>query len=128
LGQEQKLGPYTFTFRNLYKGESADYSYQEAALAVSGGGWSEPLSLERRKYRKYAHSIARAGTLFTLGSQPFASLLGVDEKAGAIKIHLSVNPQITWIWIGGALLCLGPLINLARSGRKSRASRATGHA
>ncbi|MDR1242909.1 MAG: cytochrome c biogenesis protein CcsA [Deltaproteobacteria bacterium] len=119
LGQSQKLGSHTVTFNGLYKGENADYFYYQALLEVNDGGTSGLLDVERRKYYKYPQAVSRAATLFTLGDQPYASLLGVDEKRGEIKIHLSVNPKITWIWIGGILLCLCPLVNLLRSGKNA---------
>jgi cytochrome c-type biogenesis protein CcmF len=119
-GQSQKLGAYAVTFNSLYKGENADYFYYKALLALSDGGSPGLLEVERRQYYKYPQAVPGADALFTLGDQPYASLLGVDEKRGEIKIHLSVNPKITWIWIGGGFLCLCPLVSLLRSGPKYR--------
>jgi cytochrome c-type biogenesis protein CcmF len=120
IGQTRSLGPYSITLKDIYKGENAAYSFYQAELDISRNGeQTGTLFTERRKYFKYAKAFSKADSLFTLGSEAYASLLGINEKNTTARLHLSINPQINWIWIGGFLLCLCPLLQLLLS-RKHR--------
>ena len=52
-----------------------------------------------------------------LGNELYASFLGLDENA-SVLIRFSVEPLVNWMWIGGTLMCLFPLLMLARGRKK----------
>ena len=43
----------------------------------------------------------------------YASLLGLDEDSHVV-VKLSVEPLVNWLWIGGTIMCLVPLLGLRR--------------
>ena len=48
-----------------------------------------------------------------LGNEVYASLLGLDEDM-RVLVKVSVEPLVNWIWIGGTLMCIVPLLGLRR--------------
>jgi cytochrome c-type biogenesis protein CcmF len=77
------------------------------------------LAPERRVYEKFSRQqFAEVDTVFSLGSEIYASLLGLEparpEQAPRVTVKISVHPLVNWLWIGGTLMCLFPLIALRR--------------
>ena len=48
-----------------------------------------------------------------LGNEIYASLLGLDENSRVV-VKVSVEPLVNWLWIGGTIMCLVPLVGLRR--------------
>ncbi|WP_285907492.1 heme lyase CcmF/NrfE family subunit [Pseudodesulfovibrio pelocollis] len=72
---------------------------------------------EKRIYVNFERQqFAEADTVFSLGNELYATLLGFTEDHKA-SFKLSVNPLVNWIWIGGTILCLMPLLILRRMRR-----------
>ena len=121
IGDTDRIGAYSVTLEDIYKGEGAGYSFYEARLRLEKDGReSGILAPERRTYFKQSMPFAEATTIFSLGDEPYASLLAVDEARGLAQVHLTVNPLINWILIGGIILCLFPLFSLFSLFRKPR--------
>jgi cytochrome c-type biogenesis protein CcmF len=91
----------------------------EAALTVSRDGRKVgTLTPQRRLYRKFDSPFAEVSTLPGLGDEIYATLLAVDTQDN-VTLKVSVNPLVNWVWIGGALMSLFPLLGLTRRrGRK----------
>ena len=66
------------------------------------------------KFGKQA--FAEAATHPSLGNEFYATLLGLDDRQRAV-LRLSANPLVNWLWIGGALMTLAPLLGLTRRER-----------
>ncbi len=110
-----KLGKYDLRYVNLYEGEGAGYIFIEAELNVTREGSPVGvLSPQRRLYAKFdRQAYAEAATIFGLGDELYATLLGVDAE-GAATLKVSVNPLVNWVWIGGTLMCIAPFLGLRR--------------
>ena len=61
-------------------------------------------------------AFAEAATHPSLGNEFYATLLGLDDRQRAV-LRLSANPLVNWLWIGGALMTLAPLLGLTRRER-----------
>ena len=116
-GQATQVGPYSVTLSNMYEGRGANFDYIEAELQVSKDGKVvSVLSPQRRLYDKWQRSaFSEATTYPSLGSEFYATLLGVSGDSAVLR--MSSNPLVNWLWIGGALMSLAPFIGLTRKRR-----------
>jgi cytochrome c-type biogenesis protein CcmF len=72
------------------------------------------LAPQRRLYANFEEqNYAHIDTLFSLGKEVYALLLGIDANARA-TVAININPLVNWLWIGGTLLCLFPFFGLKR--------------
>ena len=114
LNESVQVGNYTFTYKQLNQGETRAYIFIEADLEITRDekavGSMHP---QRRLYHKFPSSaFSEAATIFSLGNEMYATLLGASEGHKA-TLKLSVNPLVNWVWIGGTLMCLFPLLGLS---------------
>ena len=118
LGETVEVDGFRFTLDELYTGEVAGrYRFFEAEIRIGKG--SADFGILSPQYRQYFKRpdqsfLEAATTPFSLGTELYASLLGVDGAAGTAELRLSTHPLVNWIWIGGTLLCIAPLIGLIR--------------
>lgn len=119
-GQSVEVGPYTATLKELYEGRDGRgaYTFLEAELTLSRNGREiATVSPQRRVFTKFGNrAFAEAATHPSLGSEFYATLLGLDSQQQAV-LRLSANPLVNWLWIGGALMTLAPLLGLSRRRR-----------
>ena len=119
-GQSVEVGPYTATLKELYEGRDGRgaYTFLEAELTLSRGGRDiDTVSPQRRVFAKFGkQAFAEAATHPSLGNEFYATLLGLDDRQRAV-LRLSANPLVNWLWIGGALMTLAPLLGLTRRER-----------
>ncbi|MDR2050854.1 MAG: cytochrome c biogenesis protein CcsA [Deltaproteobacteria bacterium] len=126
-GQSAFLKDYSIRLDKLYTGEAPGYSFYEAELVINRDGRElGVMSPQFRQYAKYPQSFTEAATIFSLGSEIYSSLLRVDPSRGLAEVHISLNPLVNWVWLGGILLCLAPLTGLA--GRRRRPAGSSGKA
>ncbi len=138
-GQTAVFGDYTLRLASVGGGDSHDhepgtksglaargphpdhaasppkYIYSEAVIQVARDG--EDLGTLKPQLRRYAgfpdNTFSEVDTIFSWGNELYCSMLGVDEK-GTTTLQVSVNPLVNWIWAGGFILCLAPLLGLGR--------------
>jgi cytochrome c-type biogenesis protein CcmF len=123
-GQSVTVGSYTLTYDGTSTEAAGDHSALVARLAL-GGETLEPSRLT------YPSLGGQAVTREVIRSTPFEDLYvvlaGAQGSAAAFTIY--VNPLVTWIWAGGALLVVGVLLgNLARPQAEAEAERVPGRA
>lgn len=118
-GGTAQVGPYTVTLSNLYEGRDATFDFIEAELRLSKDG--SPVGVvspQRRLYDKFPrYAFSEATTHPSLGSEFYATLLGVN--GGKAVLRMSANPLVNWLWIGGALMSVAPLLGLRRRRRSA---------
>ncbi|MBD5647715.1 MAG: heme lyase CcmF/NrfE family subunit [Desulfovibrio sp.] len=112
-GESGEVGAYTVTLESVADGERPGYDYLMARLAVSRDG--KPLGVvapERRIYAKFGSmQFSEVDVISGPARDIYASLLGMDEDL-RVYVKVSIEPLVNWIWIGGALMCLLPLLGL----------------
>jgi len=112
VGQSFEIGGYTVTLKDVHEKSSRDMARLIAEMEVTKGG--KPVGMvkpERRMYRGYDQAFAEVEVIPGLGDEIFAVLLGIDQS-GMATVKVNVNPLVNWIWIGGVIFCLAPLLLL----------------
>ena len=124
-GDTGTVGGYTATLLDLEEGRRTDYDFIAARLQIFRDG--KPLGVvapERRLYDKFGNmQFSEVDVIPGLGNEIYASLLGLDENSRVV-VKVSVEPLVNWLWIGGTLMCLVPLLGLRR--RKGEGGGASG--
>lgn len=113
-GQSEQVGGYTATLLDIKNGRQPGYDYISARLQISKDGKDlDVLAPERRMYDKFGNmQFSEVDVIPGLGNEIYGSLLGLDEDL-RVLVKVSVEPLVNWIWIGGALTCLLPLLGLS---------------
>ncbi|MBR4422919.1 MAG: cytochrome c biogenesis protein CcsA, partial [Mailhella sp.] len=120
-GRSVQVGPYSATLVQMYEGRGENFSFIEAELRLSRGGTDAgTVSAQRRLYDKFQRSaFSEAATHPSLGSEFYATLLGMNGQNAVLR--MSANPGVNWLWIGAALMSLAPFLGLRRRGAKKQA-------
>ena len=115
-GETAQIGSYEVKYLSMVEDRTDELRARATTtLEVSKDG--EILGLmqpDKRIYKNFEQQqFAEVSTIFSLGDEVYSTLLGFteDEKA---SFKISVNPLVNWIWIGGTLMCLLPLLVLTR--------------
>jgi cytochrome c-type biogenesis protein CcmF len=109
-GQSVTVGAHTLTYDGMEARTAGDHGELDARL-TSGDATLEPARLT------YASLGGQAVTRVAIESTPlddlYVVLAGADGRGATVTVY--VNPLVTWIWVGGALLIAGVLLgNLVR--------------
>ena len=113
-GEQDTIAGYTVTLKQVFVGQGPGYDFLEGQLQITdkNGAVVGMLAPQRRIYEKWrSMQFAEADTLFSLGNELYASLLAVDTQDN-VQFRVSLNPLVNWLWIGGTLLTLLPLLIL----------------
>ncbi len=108
-GQQVSVAGYTLTYTGATQKEFADHSELVAAMNVAGQ------TLEPAR-ATYAGLGGQSLTHVAISSSPVADLYVVLAGIGAdgsASFRVFVNPLVTWIWAGGAIIILGVLLGNA---------------
>ena len=114
-GGKGQVGAYEVTLIDLADGAVPGHDFIEARLEVrKDGALVGLLAPQRRMYEKFGNQqFSEVDTLFSMGNEVYASLLGLDEQH-RVTVKLSIHPLVNWMWLGGTLMCLFPLLGLRR--------------
>lgn len=117
-GDAFEVAGYTVTLKDVHEKSSPNMARLIAEMEVKKGDKLVGVVMpERRIYRGYEQAYAEVAVIPGLGDEIFAVLLGIDQH-GHTTVKVNVNPLVNWIWIGGVLFCLAPLLLLRyRKGR-----------
>ncbi|MDR2850772.1 MAG: cytochrome c biogenesis protein CcsA, partial [Desulfovibrio sp.] len=124
-GESGAVGQYTAILQEITGGRETGYEYLTSRLQISRNGENiGVVAPQRRMYDKFgAMQFSEVDTIPGLGDEIYASLLGLDSDM-RVMLKVSVKPLVNWLWIGGTLLCLAPLISLFVSLRGPKRDRA----
>lgn len=113
-----KLGAYTITMKKLSQGEEPGYEYLEPALEVQKNGKVlGTLRPQKRAYDKFQGMLfTEVDVIPSLGEEVYASVSGMDSRENVI-CKVSIEPGVNWLWIGGAVMSILPLLALRRRKR-----------
>ncbi|MBR5734049.1 MAG: hypothetical protein IKX79_00725, partial [Desulfovibrionaceae bacterium] len=118
-GETERFGPFTITLSEIREGAQEDYHFLEGVLTVkSGRSAAAVLKPQRRLYAKWERVPAsHAASIPSLakGFQVSAAGLSAD---GRLRLHCTLTPWISWLWIGGGMMSLLPLLLPGGPGRR----------
>lgn len=114
-GESGEVGGYTVTLESVSDGERPGYDFLMARLKISRQGEAVGIvAPERRIYAKFGNmQFSEVDVISGLKRDIYASLLGMDEDL-RVYVKVSIEPLVNWIWIGGTLMCLLPLLGLGK--------------
>ena len=113
LGESTSLGGYQFTYDGLelYTTDE-EVEITEAVLTVTRAGKDiGTLYPQKQLYASLNQSIMQPGIKSTLAVDLYAVMINGDaltEEKAAFAIY--VNPLVTWLWIGAAVLTAGTVV------------------
>jgi cytochrome c-type biogenesis protein CcmF len=122
-GDSVGINDYTVVFRSLKMREASNYVAAVAELAVTrGAGETRYAHPEKRIYtagqEQVATEVAIEGHLL---EDFYAILLEPLPGGRGARMKLVVNPLVSLIWIGGAIMVLGATVTLTTPRRGPRA-------
>jgi cytochrome c-type biogenesis protein CcmF len=105
------LGAYTLTYdRLVVEPLASDVRVTETRAELTlAGPQSGPIATALRDYPNSATAIATPAVRSALGEDLYVTLLSYDTKAKTVALHVFINPLVSWIWVGGAIVALGAL-------------------
>ncbi len=113
-GQSFSIKEYTFTYKDFSEYTSPGMAAYQAQIEVSNADKIiGKLTPERRIYQNFKQPFAEVSVLPSLGNEIYATLLGFSRDQ-VIRLQVSVNPLVNWIWIGGTLMCLMGFVALKK--------------
>jgi cytochrome c-type biogenesis protein CcmF len=110
-GETLTLGSYTLTYDRLVVeplASDARVTETRAELTLAGPQ-SGRIATALRDYPNSATAIATPAVRSALGEDLYVTLLSYDTKAKTVALHVFINPLVSWIWAGGAIVALGAL-------------------
>ncbi len=114
-GEAADVGAYQVRLADIADGAQPGFDFIEARLEVRrDGNLVGLLAPQRRMYDKFGNQqFSEVDTIPGLGNELYASLLGLDTEH-RVTVKVSATPLVNWMWIGGTLMCLFPLLGLRR--------------
>lgn len=115
-GDRKELKEYTIDFKDFQEKDLPNQIESYALLDLYVGsefvGTVKPARFfykaqEQPSTEVDIYSRFKEDVYFTLGS--------VDPQTGITKIHVTLNPMISWLWWGGLILVIGGLITMMPS-------------
>lgn len=105
-GESMTVGEFTVTYKDIETWSTPAMTVFASRLEVSRDGRVVgEMAPQRRVYRTWERPHAKVDTLFSLGTELYATLLGFTED-DIVSLKMSTHPLVNWIWIGATLLCL----------------------
>jgi len=108
-GQQVSVAGYTLTYTGAIQRELADHSELVAAMTL-GGQTLEPARAT------YAGLGGQSLTHVAISTSPIADVyvvLAGTNGEGSASFRVFVNPLVSWIWAGGAIIIVGVLLGNA---------------
>jgi cytochrome c-type biogenesis protein CcmF len=112
-GQQVSVAGYTLTYMGTARNELADHSELVAAVRLGG-------QTLRPARATYAGLGGQSLTHVAISSTPIADVYVVltgTNSDGSASFRVFVNPLVTWIWAGGAIIILGVVLGNAGARR-----------
>jgi cytochrome c-type biogenesis protein CcmF len=107
---------YVLRCDNLTTGDTPNYEYQRATLAVIRDGKAygrvEP---EQRYYKASQQMTSHVAIRSSPREDLYVVLAGQDSDTKKAIVQVFINPLVMWVWVGGAVVALGTLLALIPS-------------
>ena len=128
-GQALELGAYRVQLAGISRQAGADRSVVQADVQIEGPGVDQSASPSLSLFGTSTQAIATPAIVPGPTTDVYLVLLNVDPAAGTVSLRLTIQPFMSWLWVGGLLVAIGGLVALSpRLTRRpaAAASRAAG--
>lgn len=111
--ESAEIGSYKITLEKISESAGKGFDSLQITMKVfKNGDFIGYLYPERRIYHKFGSmQFSEVDVISSLSRDIYSSLLGMDETH-SVMVKISIEPLINWIWIGGGIMCILPLISL----------------
>ncbi len=124
-GDIMQIGPYTLKNLGNTQESNANYDSEFSLLDVYQNGkkiLNQPMAPEKRVYAASGTPQTMVANHSTLRWDLYVIYEGRDQTTGLPIIKAFLNPLVSWIWIGLAVMVFGTLVALVPSLNPSRAA------
>jgi len=110
-GQAFSIGRYQLRFDRLTKEDSPHLSITRAEVTVLRAGQSiGVLRPEKRFYKRPGQPTTEVAIRKTLREDLYLVLGALDASSGLVTFQTFLNPLVSWLWIGGAVMMIGTAV------------------
>ena len=112
-GERMNVGAYSLELRQVWGQEQPQRFVVGADVIVRRG--DRVIGMVYPKQNFYAtqeQPVPTPSVRSTLRDDVYANLMAFKESGADATIRVLVEPLVSWIWLGGAIMCLGGLIAL----------------
>ena len=131
-GKSAQVGAYTFVYKGLEtvetkainpntKQEEVAMTSQMASVEAfdNKGNLLGVLEPERRVYQHWEENIfSEVDVIPRVGDELYATLTNFNEEKNIAVFQFAINPLINWLWLGGILVALMPIVSLIKRRKK----------
>jgi cytochrome c-type biogenesis protein CcmF len=113
VGEKIRFGNYELKLLNVNEGETSDYQFSHAVLAVSrDGNEIDQLNPEIRLYKNNQQQNSIIGVRRRLNEDLYINYSGILPDRTKAIFQVYIFPLVSWIWIGYFVLLFGTIICL----------------
>jgi cytochrome c-type biogenesis protein CcmF len=124
LGDSMRIGRYDLRMANLEQGDTENYEWHRATVAVSKDGDAlGVLRPERRFYKASRQSTSEVGIRQRPNEDLYLNFGGMSDDNQRAVIQAYIFPLVNWIWVGTLVLIGGTLVCLVPSKVKLQYAR-----
>jgi len=121
VGETLEVGEYRLRFDGLSAAQGPTYTKVEALFSATNNGKSlGELRPALRFYEREQNPIGEVDYRIGLFEDLYVILGRVEQDGSQATIKALVNPMVSWIWLGGAVMALGGLLALWPERRATR--------
>ena len=121
-GDSVTLGSYRLTLKNTNEGQSDNYLWQNASIAVTkNSADAGVLTPESRMYTASRQPTHEVALRTRLNEDLYLNFAGINGNRAVIQSY--IFPLVSWIWIGALTLVFGTLVALVPSKVKREYAR-----
>ena len=118
VGDEFHLGKYTFKFADLHSVDGPNWVAQEGLFNVFvGDRFLTQMKPQKRLYTESQVPTTEAAIYAIHLGHLFVTIPEVKEDE--VVVRALINPLVLLVWLGGAVMCLGVILNIFRSRERS---------
>jgi cytochrome c-type biogenesis protein CcmF len=121
-GQATHFAGYTLRYTNLVsqKQPQRQVLTTEVAVTDSHGTRLAPLHPSLNLYPNNSEPIGTPSIRHGVFKDLYSSVIGLQQNGKSATLRFFINPGVTWIWVGGAIMVLFGLIAALPGGRRRR--------
>ncbi|MGH7819125.1 MAG: heme lyase CcmF/NrfE family subunit, partial [Candidatus Binatia bacterium] len=110
-GQSFALGAYSLRFDDVVEEDTPHLLTTSATVSVFRGGEKlGTLHPEKRFYKRPEQPTTEVSIRKSLREDVYVVLGALDPETGLATFQAFLNPLVSWLWIGGAVMALGTAI------------------
>ena len=110
-GESVNVAEYTLQYIDLIEQTQSDGRSVTARVSVAtNGNVKGVLNSRRYFYRGFENQPTTLVAVKTFGFDDVYVVLTEWSNAGAVNLHIFINPLVSWVWAGGAVFLFGMVV------------------